>query len=141
MPAGTLPAGAAAPAAGGGAPPIPDGAKDEEFEKGHRGKIRAAQNSGTEAYQKKDLAASKKHFEEALRLVEKLNDATRPSKSDPPSRILAERDGVKVKLLKFLSKSYEKMGDKEKARQIFAESRVIEKRLLDYEKRKQAANK
>ena len=54
---------------------------------------------------------------------------------------LGERDGVKVKLLKFLSQSYEKMGDKEKARKIFAESRVIEKRLLDYEKRKQAANK
>lgn len=55
--------------------------------------------------------------------------------------MLAERDAVKVKLLKFLSKAYEKMDDKKRAREIFAESRTIEKRLLDYEKRKREANK
>jgi hypothetical protein len=70
-----------------------------------------------------------------------LNDAARPSKTEPPSRVLAERDAVKVKLLKFLSKAYEKMDDKKRAREIFAESRTIEKRLLDYEKRKREANK
>ena len=120
---------------------LPDGPRDEEHEKGHRAKIREAQNAGTEAYQKKDLEAARGHFEEALRLVAALNDAARPSKTEPPSRVLAERDAVKVKLLKFLSKAYEKMDDKKRAREIFAESRTIEKRLLDYEKRKREANK
>ncbi|KAH8068014.1 hypothetical protein JL721_6961 [Aureococcus anophagefferens] len=87
--------------------------------KGHRAKIREAQNAGTEAYQRKDLEAARGHFEEALRLVAALNDAARPSKTEPPSRVLAERDAVKVKLLKFLSKAYEKMDDK--TREIFAE--------------------
>ena len=118
-----------------------DDDRDEDFEKSGRAKVRDVQNRGTAAYSKKDFATAKAEFSEALRLLEELNNATRPSRTEAPSRVLAERDGVKVKLLKFLSKAYEKTDDAQRAQDIFGESKVIEKRLADYQRRKKEAQR
>jgi len=130
-------------------PPVPPGvvkekprgilgsAADDEAEAHGRSVVRDLQNLGTTAYASGAHADSRGHFDAALHALKKLED--KPRKTEAPSRVMAERDGVRLKLLKYLSKSLEKLGVDAESKARFEEAKVIEKRLSEYwERRKRA---
>ena len=115
--------------------------EDVAHERRHRDHIRSIQNAGTEAYQAKDFALAKDKFETALKDHLRHFEAPVPSGNTPPSRILADRDSLKAKLLKYLSRSLDKLGDDEGSKARLEEAGLIERRLAEYEKRKKEHQK
>lgn len=93
-----------------GAVAIPEDEEDMKYERDHRDKIRFIQNEGTEAYHNKDYEAARNFFERALEAHQLHLDKPLPSRNTPTSRVFADRDNVKCKLLKYLSRAMEKLG-------------------------------
>lgn len=89
---------------------MPEEEEDMKYERDHRDKIRSIQNEGTEAYHNKDFEAARKFFERALEAHQVHLDKPLPSGNTPSSRLFADRDNVKCKLLKYLSRAMEKLG-------------------------------
>ncbi|KAJ8601888.1 hypothetical protein CTAYLR_002650 [Chrysophaeum taylorii] len=110
--------------------------EDADHERRHRDKIRTVQNEGTEAYLNKDYATARDCFERALRDHATHLEMPTPSGVAPPSRVLADRDALKCKLLKYLARSLEKLHDDDAAHARADEAVAIEQRLADYQKRK-----
>lgn len=110
--------------------------EDIKRETRHRDSVRVLQNEGTDAYQKRDFERSRDRFDRALALHETYLEAKLLSGQPAPSRMLAERDAVKCKLLKYLSRALAKLGREDESKEKLDEAVVIEQRLADYEKRK-----
>lgn len=94
----------------------PEEDEDVRHERVHRDKIRAIQNEGYEAYQNKDYVSARDKFDLALATHQAHFDDPMPSGKTPSSRVHADRDSVKCKLLKYLSRTLEKLEDDDNAR-------------------------
>ena len=106
-----------------------------------RAGIREAQNSGTDAYKNEDYTSAKKHFETGIAHLDALQKAPLPSgAAAPPSRVFAERDKCRAKLLTFLGKCNEKLGAADEAKKQFADCAKLTERLREFEARRKRAS-
>ena len=124
--AGAAPAPPPAPAP---APPPPS--NPEDAEKAARARIKQLQNAGTDDYQKKDFQAALASYKGALQLLDDL-------KRDVPatsSRVNAERDERRMKVLSCVAKAHEKLGNAQEAKDASRACDKIQKRLSEYKRR------
>ena len=116
----------------GAAPPAPPPASNpEDAEKAARARIKEMQNAGTDDYQKKDFQAALTSYKSALQLLDDL-------KRDVPatsSRVNAERDERRMKVLSCVAKAHEKLGNAQEAKDASRACDKIQKRLSEYKRR------
>ena len=119
----------APPPAPAPAPPPPS--NPEDAEKAARARIKELQNAGTDDYQKKDFQAALTSYKAALQLLDDL-------KRDVPatsSRVNAERDERRMKVLSCVAKAHEKLGNAQEAKDASRACDKIQKRLSEYKRR------
>jgi hypothetical protein len=119
----------APPPAPAPAPPPPS--NPEDAEKAARARIKELQNAGTDDYQKKDFQAALASYKGALQLLDDL-------KRDVPatsSRVNAERDERRMKVLSCVAKAHEKLGNAQEAKDASRACDKIQKRLSEYKRR------
>ena len=119
----------APPPAPAPAPPPPS--NPEDAEKAARARIKELQNAGTDDYQKKDFQAALASYKGALQLLDDL-------KRDVPatsSRVNAERDERRMKVLSCVAKTHEKLGNAQEAKDASRACDKIQKRLSEYKRR------
>ena len=119
----------APPPAPAPAPPPPS--NPEDAEKAARARIKELQNAGTDDYQKKDFQAALASYKGALQLLDDL-------KRDVPatsSRVNAERDERRMKVLSCVAKAHEKLGNSQEAKDASRACDKIQKRLAEYKRR------
>jgi len=117
--------------------PPAEGGKDDVHEHRHRDVIRAMQNEGTAAYQEKDYHKAQAAYDRALIAHQAHIEAPMPSGRPPSNKVHVDRDKVKAKLLGYLSRSLEKLGDEKTAEARKKEAMDIEARLSEYERKKE----
>ena len=103
----------------------------EDAEKAARARIKELQNAGTDDYQKKDFQAALASYKGALQLLDDL-------KRDVPatsSRVNAERDERRMKVLSCVAKTQEKLGNAQEAKDASRACDKIQKRLSEYKRR------
>ena len=113
------------------APAPPPASNPEDAEKAARARIKEMQNAGTDDYQKKDFQAALTSYKGALQLLDDL-------KRDVPatsSRVNAERDERRMKVLSCVAKAQEKLGNAQEAKDASRACDKIQKRLSEYKRR------
>ena len=111
--------------------PAPPPSNPEDAEKAARARIKELQNAGTDDYQKKDFRAALTSYKGALQLLDDL-------KRDVPatsSRVNAERDERRMKVLSCVAKAHEKLGNSQEAKDASRACDKIQKRLAEYKRR------